>query len=556
MQTPSFIEDHISQIPALQLLMKLGYKYLTPAEALEARSNRSSNVLLESVLKKQLLQINKIEYKNKEFQFTDANINTAILALRDLPLQDGFTAANKFFFELITLGKSLEQNVLGDKKSFSFKYIDWENPENNTFHVTEEFEVLRDGRTDTYRPDIVLFINGIPMVVIECKSPTIKTPIEQAVEQSLRNQREDGIRSLFLYSNIVMGVAVNEAKYATTATKKEFWSVWKEQFKTKEQEAAYLLTLQLLKNQPLPNTDRTALFKERFYHVLNYFNQLESDNLIITEQDKLLYNLCSKERLLDVIYHFILFDNGEKKIARYQQYFAVKYTLQRIENVLPSGARQGGVIWHTQGSGKSLTMVMLAQLIAMDKAIKNPKILLVTDRVDLDDQITETFKKCGKPVKQANTGRHLVELLSDADDAIITTIIHKFESAVKIAEPFKSNNIFVLVDEGHRSQYGTFNVKMQRAFPNACFVAFTGTPLLKNEKSTAKKFGGLIDTYSIKDAVEDKAVVPLLYEGRHNVLEVNEKPLDNYFDRVSEGLTDYGKSNLKRKFSAKNKIVQ
>lgn len=556
MSTPSFKEDHISQIPALQLLMKLGYKYLTPAEALEARSNRSSNVLLESILKTQLQQINKIEYKNKEFQFTDANINTAILALRDLPLQDGFTAANKFFFELITLGKSIEQNVLGDKKSFSFKYIDWENPENNTFHVTEEFEVLRDGRTDTYRPDIVLFINGIPMVVIECKSPTIKTPIEQAVVQSLRNQREDGIRSLFLYSNIVMGVAVNEAKYATTATKKEFWSVWKEQFKTKEQEADYLLTLQQLKNQPLPNTDRTALFKERFYHVLNYFNQLESDELIITEQDKLLYNLCSKERLLDIIYHFILFDNGEKKIARYQQYFAVKYTLQRIENVLPSGARQGGVIWHTQGSGKSLTMVMLAQLIAMDKAIKNPKILLVTDRVDLDDQITETFKKCGKPVKQANTGRHLVELLSDADDAIITTIIHKFESAVKIAEPFKSNNIFVLVDEGHRSQYGTFNVKMQRAFPNACFVAFTGTPLLKNEKSTAKKFGGLIDTYSIKDAVEDKAVVPLLYEGRHNVLDVNEKPLDNYFDRVSEGLTDYGKSNLKRKFSAKNKIVQ
>lgn len=142
MQTPSFKEEHISQIPALQLLMKLGYKYLTPKEALEARSSRISNVLLEPILKKQLQQINKIEYKNKEFQFTDANINTAILALRDLPLQDGFTAANKFFFELITLGKSLEQNVLGDKKSFSFKYIDWANPHNNVFHVSEEFELV------------------------------------------------------------------------------------------------------------------------------------------------------------------------------------------------------------------------------------------------------------------------------------------------------------------------------------------------------------------------------------------------------------------------------
>lgn len=556
MEIPSFKEEHISQIPALQLLMKLGYKYLAPAEALEARSNRSSNVLLETILKKQLQEINKIEYKNKEFDFSETNINTAILALRDLPLQDGFSAANKFFYELITLGKSLEQNVLGDKKSFSFKYIDWDNPGNNVYHVTEEFEVLRSGRVDTYRPDIVLFINGIPMIVIECKSPGLKTPVEQAIEQSLRNQREDGIRSLFLYSNIVMGIAVHQAKYATTATKKEFWSVWKEQFRTKEDENDYLLTLQQLKNAPLPDNDRTVLFKERFRYVLQYFNELESQEVTVTEQDKLLFNLCRPERLLDIIYHFILFDNGEKKISRYQQYFAVKFTLSRIEHILPTGKRRGGVIWHTQGSGKSLTMVMLAQLIAMDTNIKNPKLLLVTDRVDLDDQITDTFKKCGKQVKQANTGRHLVELLNDKDDAIITTIINKFEAAIKIAQPFTSNNIFVLVDEGHRSQYNNFNVYMQRVFPNACFVAFTGTPLMKREKNTAEKFGGIIDVYSIKDAVEDKAVVPLLYEGRHNVMKVNEKPLDNYFDRVSEDLTEYGKASLKRKFSAKNKIVQ
>lgn len=555
-QAPSFKEEHISQIPALQLLMKMGYKYLTPQEASEARGNRQSNVLLEGILKKQLQAINKIEYKNKEFQFTETNVNAAILALRDLPLQDGFTAANKYFYELITLGKSLEQSVLGDKKSFSFKYIDWDNPDNNVYHVTEEFEVLRSGRSDTYRPDIVLFINGIPVVVIECKSPTVKSPIDQAIEQSLRNQKEDGIRSLFLYSNIVMGLAVNEARYGTTATRKEFWSVWKEQFRTKEDESAHIAALQQLKNSSLPNNDRTVLFKERFRFVLQYFNELESNEVAVTEQDKMLYNLCNRERLLDIMYHFILFDNGEKKICRYQQYFAVRFTLSRIENVLPSGARQGGVIWHTQGSGKSLTMVMMAQLIAMDPEIKNPKLLLVTDRVDLDDQITETFKKCGKQVKQANTGKHLVELLKDNDDAIITTIINKFEAAIKTAEPFTSNNIFVLVDEGHRSQYNTFNVYMQRVFPNACFIAFTGTPLMKKEKNTAKKFGGIIDVYSIKDAVADKAVVPLLYEGRHNVMEVNAKPLDNYFDRVSEDLTEYGKASLKRKFSAKNKIVQ
>lgn len=559
MQLPSFREDHISQLPALQMLIKLGYKYLTPEEALEARGNRSSNVLLEAILKKQLREINKIEYRGKEFPFSDANLNTAILALRDLPLQDGFLAANLAFYDLVTLGKSLEQTVLGDKKSFSFKYIDWDNPENNVYHVSEEFTVLRSERTDTYRPDIVLFINGIPMLVIECKSPKIKYPLDQSIEQHLRNQQEDGIRSLYYYSNVIIGLAVNEARYATTATSKEFWSVWKEQFRNKQEEQAYMQALQQLKNAPLPVNDRTVLFNERFRSVLQYFNQLEQEDLAITEQDKLLYNICRKDRLLDLMYHFILFDDGIKKIARYQQYFAVKWTLERIAEVQPDGKRQGGVIWHTQGSGKSLTMVMLAQLIAMHPDIKNPKIVLVTDRVDLDDQITETFKKCGKTVMNAATGEKLVELLEANSDAIITTIINKFQSAVtKSKEAFNSNNIFVLVDESHRTQYGTFNVKMQKVFPQACYIAFTGTPLLKKDKSTAARFGGIIPgtVYTISDAVEDKAVVPLLYEGRHNIMHVSEKPLDTFFERVADPLSEYGKAALKRKFSSRNRIVQ
>ena len=301
MELPSLKEDHISQIPALQLLMKLGYRYLTPDEALEARGNRSSNVLLEAILKKQLKEINKIEYKGKEFPFSEANINTAILALRDLPLQDGFMAASQAFYDLVTLGKSLEQNVLGDKKSFSFQYIDWEHPENNVYHVTEEYSVPRFERSDTYRPDVILFINGIPVVVIECKSPKVKHPIDQAIEQHLRNQQEDGIRSLYYYSNIVLGVAVNEAKYATTATSKEFWSVWKEQFRHKDEEQDYQKTLQRLKNAPLPDNDRTVLFKERFQNAFQYYNQLEQEDLTITEQDKMLYNLCRQDRLLDIM---------------------------------------------------------------------------------------------------------------------------------------------------------------------------------------------------------------------------------------------------------------
>ena len=166
MDTPSFIEDHISQIPALKLLMNMGWKYLSPEEALAARGGRSSNVLLEDILKNQVQKINKIDYKQKEFAFSESNINNAILAIRDLPVQDGFIAANKAYYELITLGKSFDQTVLGDKKSFSFRYIYWEKPENNIYHITEEYSVLRSDRADHYRPNIVLFINGIPMVII------------------------------------------------------------------------------------------------------------------------------------------------------------------------------------------------------------------------------------------------------------------------------------------------------------------------------------------------------------------------------------------------------
>ena len=251
METPSFIEDHISQLPALQLLMNMGYRYLTPEEALAARSGRSGNVLLETILKEQLQKINSIQYKGKEFAFSESNINTGILALRDLPVQDGFMAANRAFYDLITLGKSFEQTILGDKKSFSFQYIDWKNPENNVYHITEEFSVLRSERNDTYRPDVVLFINGIPMVVIECKSPHIKEPVEKAIEQHLRNQQTDGIRALYQYTNLVLGLAVNEARYATTATEKEFWSSWKEVFRTKEEERNFVSQLAEIKNKPL-----------------------------------------------------------------------------------------------------------------------------------------------------------------------------------------------------------------------------------------------------------------------------------------------------------------
>jgi type I restriction enzyme, R subunit len=252
---------------------------------------------------------------------------------------------------------------------------------------------------------------------------------------------------------------------------------------------------------------------------------------------------------MDIIFNFVLFDNGEKKVARYQQYFAVKKSIQRIKNI-ENGKRKGGVIWHTQGSGKSLTMVMLAQAIAMDPCIRNPKIVLVTDRTDLDNQITNTFRKCGMFVENATTGQRLVELLESKSDAVVTTIINKFNAAVKkIKKPLVSPDIFVLVDEGHRTQHGIFNIDMQKSMPNACFVAFTGTPLFKKDKNTAVKFGGVIDAYTVDQAVKDKAVVPLLYEGRLALQDVNASPVDTFFGMISEPLTDYQKADIKKKFA-------
>jgi type I restriction enzyme R subunit len=550
METPSFKEDHISQIPALQVLVNLGYTYLSPAETERLRGGKTTNVLLEDVLRKQLKEINCIRVSaTKTSIFTDENIERGILALKNLPLNEGYIAACEKAYNLLTLGLALEQSVDGDKKSFTLQYIDWKNISNNVFHVTEEFSVMRSTCKEHYRPDLVLFVNGIPICIIECKRPDMKEPLKQAISQHLRNQQEDGIRSLYVYSQLTLSIATQEAAFATNATPEKFWAKWQEKFNSEEEERNYKTNLQELKNKPIPGFVKEQLFTDRFRYVRQYFDALEQEEILPTVQDTYLFGLCRRERLMDIVFNFVLFDNGEKKVARYQQFFAIKKSMQRIRNV-EHGKRKGGVIWHTQGSGKSLTMVMLAQAIALEPTIRNPKIVLVTDRTDLDRQISDTFRKCGKFVENATTGQRLVELLESKSDAVVTTIINKFVAAVnKISKPLESHDIFVLVDEGHRTQHGIFNIDMQKTLPNACFIAMTGTPLFKKDKSTAAKFGGVIDAYTVDQAVSDKAVVPLLYEGRLALQYVNSSPIDTFFGMVAEPLTEYQKADIKKKFA-------
>ncbi|HUF39544.1 MAG TPA: HsdR family type I site-specific deoxyribonuclease, partial [Anaerolineales bacterium] len=465
-------------------------------------------------------------------------------------LSEGLVRSNERVYDLLTLGKSLQQSIEGDLRSFPFQYIDWQHLENNVYHVTEELSVERQGTTNTRRPDIVLFANGIPLAVIECKAPDGKDPLGQAISQMIRNQKEGEIPHLFHYSQVLLAVCGNAARFGTTATESKYWSAWKEKEGADRFEAA----LGDLVNRPLAEADLERMVEAGRELGMPYRNPavrgLNSPRRI-TEQDRAICALLRPARLLELAREFVLFDGPDKKIARYQQYFAVKKIMDQIRVRDENGARAGGVVWHTQGSGKSLTMVMLARAIALAEDIPDYRIVLVTDRIDLDEQLKNNFLSTGAEVFQAGTGVELSKLLVSPKSRIITTVINKFEAAVgrgktRIEDP----NIFVLVDEGHRTQYGVFHARMRQALPNACYIGFTGTPVMQQDKDTVERFGGLIDTYTIGEAVEDKAVVELLYEGRHAHQVVDREAIDTWFERETRQISEAQAGYLKTRFAA------
>ena len=536
-----FNEKYLSQIPALQQLINLGFEYITPEQALAQRGGQLINVLLEDTLREQLKRINRIHYKGSEYQFSEENIQSAIRKIRNIPYQ-GLQKTNEAVYDLLTLGVALEQTIEGDSKSFSLNYIDWKQPNNNRFQVTAEFPILRRHSVETARPDIVLFVNGIPLVVIECKAPDEK--VEQAVSQSIRNQGADYIPQLFIYAQLVMGVNKTTALYATAGSDKEYWSAWQE---SEDREDAIDTNI----NTPLTDKQKDRLFSGEFALARGFFDAIESETgRLVTEQDKSIYSLCRPERLLDLCYRFVVFDNAIKKIARYQQYFVVHSTIRRLRQRDNQGRRKGGMIWHTQGSGKSLSMVMLVRALALGAGTDSLRIVLVTDRKDLDRQLGNTFVACGLSREQATSGRNLIKHLRNRVD-IITTLIHKFETALS-AEKYTdtSAGILVLVDESHRTNFGELAARMRQMLPNACYLGFTGTPLTKEQKNNFARFGELIQpSYTIRQAVSDKAVVPLLYEGRHVEMKQDKAAVDLWFERHTAGLNESQKADLKKKYA-------
>lgn len=548
----SYLEDFDSKIPAIQVLCAIGWRYISREEAVALRGGRLDQVVLTGVLSPWLARTARFEAGGQKHEFSAANLNEAVRRLTDIPY-DGLVRTNENVYHLLTLGTSLEQEVDGDRKGRSLHYVDWEKPENNVFHVTDEFVVERARSHETARPDLVLFVNGIPFAVIECKrrdrdKEAGQKQIDVGIEQMIRNQRPEWIPHLFQYAQILLATSVNDVRYGTVGTSKKFWSAWREVDDCEafvRKAANTPPPIEVRNHLFAPGGDKDAVaYAEARHHFEALWAEGEREP---TEQDCTLCALLQPRRLLELTYGYNVFDAGVRKIARYQQYFAIKGTVERV-STLREGKRRGGVIWHTTGSGKSLTMVMLAKALAMHPAIRDPRVIIVTDRVDLDDQIWRTFEACGKSPKQANTGEHLVELITGGKANVVTTIINKFQTVggkhgVKDDNP----NIFVLVDESHRSNYGEIAAQMRRVFTNACYIGFTGTPLLKAEKETAAKFGGFIHSYTMREAVGDGAVAPLLYEGRLALLEQNADGMQKWFDRITERLNEDQKADLKQK---------
>jgi type I restriction enzyme R subunit len=501
-------EVHLAEEPADALLRELGYEFVA-AETLDVERESIAEPVLVKRLEAALRRLNP--------WINDDNVKKAIRAITH-PTAAGLIEANEHVHTALVHNISLEQDLGIGQRGQTVRFIDFDKPENNEFVFTRQYCV--SGAKQTIVPDLVVFVNGIPLVVIECKSPTITEPLEKAMEQTFRYQEaDDGFRGLgaprlFHASQIIVATCGQAAKYGTVGTPSRRFSEWK---------VPHPLTLDQL---------TTTLGR------------------IPTPQDVLLWGMVSMQNLLDLIQNFIVFEadgaRTYKKLARYPQFIAVNRAIERIRS--NHHADRGGIVWHTQGSGKSLTMVFLAVKLRRLAVAANPTLLVVTDRKDLDNQITGTFQRCGFPNPvQAHNVKHLRELLAKGGGQTVMTTVQKFQEAATGQHPVpnEAENIFVMVDEAHRTQYRTLAANMRRALPNGCFLGFTGTPIDKKDRSTFHAFGDYIHTYTIEQAVLDGATVPIFYEMRQSPERLEGESIDSLFDRIFRDRSDEEREKIK-----------
>ena len=421
--------------------------------------------------------------------------------------------ANREVYGLLRYGVKVQPGV--GEQYVTVWLIDWKNPGNNDFGIAEEVTVRGE---NTKRPDLVLYVNGIALGVLELKRSTVS--VTEGIRQNLDSQKKEFIEPFFSTVQLLMaGNDTEGLRYGVIETSEKYWLHWKEA-------------------EAQPSADDNPLLRE-------------------------LSQLCGKERLLEIIHDFIVFDAGVKKICRHNQYFGVKAAQARVQR------REGGIVWHTQGSGKSLTMVWLAKWIR--EHVTDARVLLITDRTELDEQIEKVFKGVSEDIHRTRSGADLVRVLNTSDEWLIASLIHKFGAAEEgdvdeFVEDMRSHlpkdfhakgEIFVFVDECHRTQSGKLHDAMKELLPGAMMVGFTGTPLLKSDKQRSiETFGPYIHAYKYDEAVKDGVVLDLRYEARDIDQDItSQAKIDQWFDIKTRGLTDVAKAQLKQRWGTMRRVL-
>ncbi len=528
----SWNEENLSESPAVEQLEALGYTFVS-GEDLEAERESLKEVVLTRRLATGLKRLNP--------WLSEDNVQKAIRAVTHVPSTSLIEASEKLY-TILTYGISLEQDRGEGKKGQTVRFLDFERPEKNEFLVTRQYRVK--GAKKHIKPDVVIFVNGIPLGVIECKSPTLGEGWKaEALDQFSRYQelearyRDLGHPKLFEAVQVLIGTCGQAACYGTVTTPHRFYAEWKTMWPRSEAD--------FHKTHGRPPSAQEIVFE----------------------------GMLTPANLLDLVQNFVVFERDAatgrtiRKVCRYQQFAAVNKAIDRARKAKKPSER-GGVVWHTQGSGKSLSMLWLALKLRRDATHENPTIVLVTDRKDLDIQIIKTFRACGFPnPEQAESVRHLRELLSNSTGKTILTTVQKFQELQETRDGSKrrsreefptlseATNIFVLADEAHRTQYGGLAANLRKAMPNACFFGFTGTPIDKKDRSTLQTFGSYIDTYTIEQAVADGATVPIFYEGRLPELRILGNTLDAIFDRVFADRTDEEREAIKKKYATEGSVA-
>jgi type I restriction enzyme R subunit len=522
-------EEHLAELPALELLALVGYQTVEGADLAGERGTERMVVLPERV-GRALRRLNP--------WLTDDGVRRATRAITHIDAAT-LIEANEIAWERLAYGTTVEVTEGKRRVSRSVRYFDWDNPGNNEFMAVRQLRVA--GTKKAICADVVAYVNGIPLAVIECKAPTLGPEwLHEATDQLERYQElgerwhQQGAPHLFHTVQVVVASCGQRAFYATVATPGRWFAEWKSLY-------------------PFDEAHLAARLRERHGRDL-------------TPQDTLLAGMLAPEVLLDLTRNFIAYDaeggRRVKKLARYQQYRAVNRAMARITSQAEP-AKRGGVVWHTQGSGKSLTMLWLA--LKLRRQLENPTIVIVTDRRDLDNQISATFRNCGFPNPvQAQTVKHLRELLRGGAGQTIMTTIQKFQDALEAGRrqaehPVLNDSpeVFVMVDEAHRTQYKNLAGNMRAALPNACFLGFTGTPIDKKDRSTPRTFGWpYIDTYTIREAVEDGATVPIFFESRLPDVQIQGgETLDQLFDRMFSDLSPAEREKIKRRYGTETAIA-